>query len=190
MEKMETKTNMSTANERENRFIQLKEQYLEKEQSLSRTFSNISTMRVFSFLLGAAGLIVGISEHRTIFVVVGAALMLLFFVLVKLHSDVENEQQHTRYMREVCTRYEKRFGNEWHTFSDDGSSFLDETDCVAQDVDLIGKNSLYQMLSVCHTKIGKERFANRLHERFVSPDLLEKRQKAISSKTMGKFSVV
>ena len=171
---------MNMAENRKIEFEQLKDRYVEEEKVWNTKFSRISTLRVFSFLLGAAGLIIGISENKIAFTLPGAFLLLLFVFLVKLHSDIAVKQEQTRCRREVCERYVERFEAGWRQSAADGRQFEDEDECVEQDVDLLGRNSLYQMLSVCHTQIGKERFAARLHERYVPQEKLSQRRDAIS----------
>ncbi len=171
---------MRTASDRKADFENLKERYIAEEQHWNKRFSMVSTFRVFAFLLGTGGLIIGISENRTIFTVFGIVFLLVFTALVKWHSDIAQKQELTGFERIVCERYVARFGDDWKNFAEDGSEFADAEDCVAEDVDLIGKNSLYQMLSVCHTEIGKKKFSSRLHERFVPKEMLSARRDAIS----------
>ena len=57
--------------------------------------------------------------------------------------------------------------------------YLREDDCVAADIDLLGENSLYQMISVCHTEKGKQTFADHLTTRYIEEADREQRHAAI-----------
>lgn len=57
--------------------------------------------------------------------------------------------------------------------------YLREDDCVAADIDLLGENSLYQMISVCHTEKGKQTFADHLTTRYIEEAEREQRHAAI-----------
>lgn len=65
-----------------------------------------------------------------------------------------------------------------------GTVYLREDDCVAADIDLLGENSLYQMISVCHTEKGKQTFADHLTTRYIEEAEREQRHAAI--KELGK----
>ena len=136
---------------------------LQKEkEGLSKKYSQISTFRILSFLAGVALLCIGIFDHKDAATIAGVVLLVAFIALVKKHSNVVKETECVDSKLVVCGRYIKRFKDEWRSFEDTGKEYLLETDTVAKDLDLIGDNSLYQMLSVCHTKQGKREFANEL----------------------------
>lgn len=80
---------------------------------------------------------------------------------------------------EICRRYCNRFTDGWRKFEEKGTVYLREDDCVAADIDLLGENSLYQMISVCHTEKGKQTFADHLTTRYIEEAEREQRHAAI-----------
>lgn len=170
---------MKTVNDNRKMFVEWTTSYEKQKKEAEKQFSRISTMRILTFLLGTAGLIIGISEKKTGFLILGAVFLVLFFILVKLHSTIAKKQETLQYRWEVCKRYLDRYTDKWRKFHETGNVYKTESDCVSEDIDLLGENSLYQMLSVCHTEKGKKKLAAHLTERFVSETEREKRHDAI-----------
>lgn len=174
---------MMTVSENRKQFEQWTLDYQKQKEQADRLFSSISTFRILTFLVGAASLIIGITEkekrYATLLVVVGVLFLIGFVVLVKWHSVVADRQQELIEKWEVCRRYCNRFTDGWRKFEEKGTMYLREDDCVAADIDLLGENSLYQMISVCHTEKGKQVFAEHLTTRYIEELEREKRHAAI-----------
>lgn len=145
--------------EKKKQFEDLLAELQARKQMLERRYSTISTLRVISFLAGAALLLVGIMDHVTAAGIGGGLCLLLFICLVKTHADVVRNTEIVDSEVTAAERYMARFGEGWHEFDDDGSAYLAPENTVASDVDLLGPDSLYQMISVCHTEEGKRRLA-------------------------------
>lgn len=148
--------------EKKKQFETLLAELQTKEHMLERRYSAISTLRVVSFLAGAALLLVGIMDHVAAAGIAGGVCVLLFIYLVKKHAGVVRDADIAESKRIVAERYLERFGEGWHKFEDDGSRYLAAENTVASDVDLLGPDSLFQMVSVCHTEEGKQRLAKSM----------------------------
>ena len=174
---------MMTVNENRKQFEQWTLDYQNQKERADRLFSRISTFRILTFLIGAAGLIVGITEkeksYATLLVIAGVLFLIGFVVLVKWHSVVAERQEMLTEKWEICRRYCNRFTDGWRKFEEKGTVYLREDDCVAADIDLLGENSLYQMISVCHTEKGKQTFADHLTTRYIEEADREQRHAAI-----------
>ena len=172
-----------TVNENRKQFEQWTLDYQNQKERADRLFSRISTFRILTFLIGAAGLIVGITEkeksYATLLVIAGVLFLIGFVALVKWHSVVAERQESLTEKWEVCRRYCNRFTDGWRKFEEKGTVYLREDDCVAADIDLLGENSLYQMISVCHTEKGKQTFADHLTTRYIEEAEREQRHAAI-----------
>lgn len=162
-----------------NLFAEKNNNLLNQIKKLDKKSSNISTMRVICFLLGAALLIIGVSDKIKIAGIAGGVFLLIFIALVKYHSDVIKQLDITKSKHQVVDRYIKRNNEKWHSFSDDGKEFVSLENTVASDVDLLGRDSLYQMINVCHTNIGRKKLAKRLKLKNIDIDNIKKRQAAI-----------
>ena len=167
-------------NEMLNKFKQMYEQLSEKEKRLEKKDSTISTLRVISFLAGIVFLIIGISDNVLAAGIAGVIFMLAFIVLVKLHSNVVREIEIVKSQENSVDRYLKRFHDRWREFADNGKEYLTADEHVASDIDLLGPNSLYQMISVCHTEYGRKMLSDDMKMVDVEIPHISERQAAIS----------
>ena len=176
----------------ENQFNRFKAE----DANLEKKYSGISTLRIITFLIGLAFLLIGIFDDFVFLGIIGTFFLLFFVYLVKLHSDVVSMQREAKSKVWVLKRYIDRFGDEWRKFEDTGEEFLTSEDTVPKDIDLIGANSLYQMISVCHTQKGREYFAKKLRledikigdnkkRRDSVSELIEKKEFAVNYEAAG-----
>lgn len=150
-----------------------------QEKKFEKKDSAISTARVISFLAGIALMIVGIADRILAAGIFGGIFLLIFIVLVKLHGDAALEMDIIKSRKCVVERYLKRFHDEWRKFPDDGREFLSPDAHVASDIDLLGSDSLYQMLNVCHTEYGKRLLADDMKMTRADAKSIKERQAAI-----------
>lgn len=174
---------MLTVSENRKQFEQWTLDYQKKKEDADRLFGRISTLRILAFLIGAAALIIGVTEkektYATLLLIVGAMFLIGFVLLVKWHNVVAERQELLSEKWEVCKRYCNRYTDGWRKFEEKGTTYLREDDCVAADIDLLGENSLYQMISVCHTDKGKQFLANHLTTRYIDSSERDQRHTAI-----------
>lgn len=153
-------------------YFESKEKELSNDISLyERKSSLISTLRALFFFVGAALLIVGISDRVSLFTTLGVILFVCFFCLVKYHEKVSDSLEHMKCMREAVNHYIMRFDDEYKKLPDDGSEFLLSEDTVAYDLDLLGKASLYQLICVCHTEEARRMLADALKSNQLREDV-------------------
>lgn len=146
--------------------------------NLEEQFSRISTLRIVSFLVGIIFCALGVSDGINAFLWVGLLMLGIFLYLVKMHGIITTRTEIAKSKQLVINRYISRYSDDWRDFDEDGKEFLGENDTVASDIDLLGKNSLYQMISVCHTKAGKRILADAMKKLDYTEDLAN-RQEAI-----------
>lgn len=151
----------------------------EDKRQLERSFSYISTMRVITFTLGAGLTIIGFADNKSIALAAGGLFLILFFFFVIRHGIVYRRQQWTNNKLKSVERYIGRFNEEWRNYDDAGEDFIGKEDTVACDVDLIGANSLYQLISVCHTDMGRALLAEELKLKKDMADNMEERRLAV-----------
>lgn len=140
-------------------YIEQKNKIDDSIRILEKRYSNISFLRIITFLAGIALFIIGVSEDKMAAGITGIVFLLAFFCLVKKHSDVVKETEITKSKSHVVEKYIMRFSEEWRKFENNGKEYLSKEDIVASDIDLLGENSLYQMINVCHTNLGKKYLA-------------------------------
>lgn len=170
------------------RFNEFKKEADGRVKALSSQVNTISILRVVSFLAMAVFLIIGISDKRPWLTVAGLACLLLFFGLVRIFDTRQDALRYQQAYREVMVRYEKRLDGSWKDFPDTGTEFAESsiTDKeVAGDLDIFGKNSLFQYMNVAATALGRRRLAEDLSRHLAdcsyqeTPETIVKRQDAV-----------
>ncbi|HEU5076047.1 MAG TPA: DNA mismatch repair protein MutS [Polyangiaceae bacterium] len=103
---------------------------------------------------------------------------LAFAVLVVIHGRVLAREDDQRRWARVNHDGELRVTGKWGKLPEDGSRFASEEHAYAADLDVFGKNSLFQRINVAHTRYGQERLADYLR-RPTSPSAIRQRQEAV-----------
>lgn len=166
-------------NDRLKDFIEMNDKQGKLIKDLEKRFATISTLRVFSFLIGIVCVAFGSAGGGNVLFPIGIVLLIAFCVLVKKHSRVVEETEIAKSKKLVIERYIARYNEEWRKFEENGKEFIDEKDIVASDIDLLGRDSLYQMISVCHTEGGKRKLSDMMKKLEVTEDI-KARQEAVS----------
>lgn len=170
---------MENINSKKQVYIDKLARLKEEKSKLERSFSSISTMRFISFTLGLVLFLLGVSDGKVVCTIFGIIFFVAFAVLVVKHGAVAKQIETYDCMAEVVSRYVKRFSDEWRNIKDDGSSFISDENVVAHDIDLLGPNSLYQLINVAHTKKGRRLLAEQLNVRNIDTSVIAERQAAV-----------
>jgi len=156
-----------------------KEKLAAEKVLLDRRFTVISVLRVAAFLAAVILCYMGFYYGKDILVAVAAVLAILFIYLVRVHESMNNRKLHIDAQMDVLSRYVKRTTDEWHSFEDKGEGLYTAEDTVVTDLDLIGPNSLYQMISIAHTDEGRSRLAEVLRLTHLGFEDIADRREAI-----------
>lgn len=166
--------------ENNKRFLDLISECEKEQHALDKKYSLISTFRVISFLAGVALGIIFVKDKLMIAGVAGGVFLLLFIVLIVIHKNVDIRKKKADSRFSVLTRYKSRFNEDWRNFEENGYQYLKGADTVSRDLDLLGQNSLYQMINVCHTDHGKQMLAEAFAmNKAPEKEVIEKRQAAV-----------
>lgn len=133
----------------------------QEKLKLDKLFSKIAALRLVAFLTAVVLILSGINKN-TYFLVAGIVLVVIFIGLVKKHADIDDKLLTIKTKTNVINRYIKRCSGQWKNFEDNGSEFLKKEDTLSYDLDLLGRSSLYQLISVAHTFEGRKRLADTL----------------------------
>jgi len=151
----------------------------EEIKQLEEKYSTYGTIRFIMFLVAASGLIVGFYDSNLSFLAAGILGTAVFVVLVFVHGRLSEKLEYIKARSVVYERYIKRYGETWKQFEEDGSSYLTDKDLVARDMDLLGRDSLYQFICVAGTEDGRRRLAVSLKSPEFTIDEINKRQQAV-----------
>lgn len=102
----------------------------------------------------------------------------LFLYIVYQHSKVKKAILYNQRNCQVIQRYIDRRNDNWMNFTEKGEEFIEKCDPTFLDLDIIGNHSLYQLLCVAKSALGKR----KLYEYFAkitSMNELSARKEAI-----------
>lgn len=152
---------------------------LAEEQKKSITAT--AYLRLVTFIIGCSVTfyIFRIKNYILISVIFIASLM-IFIYLVILHGKESKKRKYTIALKEINEKSLKRLNGEWKNFKDEGSEYKDDNHCYAGDLDVFGKNSLFQWINSSRTFIGRYKLKNRLLNPLKSASEIKKTQQSIS----------
>lgn len=149
----------------------------------------ISWLRVVLFVLIVVCLAYGYFNKINAFYILMAALTAVFFVIVKIHNDIEANIKYKLSKIHVYKRYVKRLNGTWYDFKDKGTEYLDEKMPYLKDLDIFGEGSLYQYICSANTIYGKKHLVKHLKQTNYNLDDIIKCQEAVKElSNMQEFS--
>lgn len=146
----------------EKRFIDKKEEYNNLYKSLEKKFNIISNIR---FFLMALIIYLGYNIYHNfskLFLVLEIILVFLFSILVVYHQKIREERERAKILDDINGRYISRIDGTWIEFEDTGKEFIDTSHDYSNDLDIVGENSIFQLLNITNTHTGRKIFANNL----------------------------
>jgi hypothetical protein len=136
--------------------------YQEEDSRLSKLFNQISTIRIVAFIifLILAVYVADIPNAKLLGIVI-ILFLISFVILVKWHNRVKHARNHVRHLKKINEDEIKRLEGDLSSF-EEGTEFITKDHYYASDIDVFGRNSLFQLLNRCTTITGKEKLANWL----------------------------
>ena len=106
--------------------------------------------------------------------------ILIFVFACFLHKNTYDQIHKEEGIIKIDEANINRLKGEWSTFKDIGEEFIDYNHNYATDLDIVGKNSLFQMINTTGTYYGRHQFVNDLLHPNFSHEELRKRHDAIT----------
>ena len=103
----------------------------------------------------------------------------VFIGLVIYHWKIKEKIETAEAMITINSNYLKRISGEWTTFTDIGEEFIDKNHSYALDLDIVGRESLFQLINTTSTWKGRQTLAKALLEPRFSNDEILQRQRAV-----------
>lgn len=122
--------------------------------------------------------------ENAIFKVAVALLFLMLFATWIYHARIGDKIAHSTGIIEINRRHLARLTGQWSEFPDIGEEFIDLEHPYGCDLDIVGKNSLFQFLNTTHTWHGRHAFADDLLQAAYSQEEIRQRQEAVAELTM------
>jgi hypothetical protein len=160
------------ASELEQKYTERIERFGSEAERLGARSRLVSNLRGLAFgTLVIPGLFALLGQAATATGPIAAAGGIAFVLLVVWHARVieaeENARRWARVNRDALARVQDR----WRELPEDGRRFLRGGPPFAEDLDLFGAGSLYQRMSVAHTRFGQDALARCLSNPFGAPEI-------------------
>ena len=161
-------------------FLKAKELLEEDKIKLDKKYNVISVLRLIVFFAIIAFLYLAIFEKITFMYAAFSLAVIVFIVLISVHNGIDDDLKNLESKSFVISDYIRRLDGRWVDFENDGHEYTSVDDKLSFDLDLTGKRSLFQMLSIAHTETGKEKLANTLSLKHTDRGSIEIRNEAIT----------
>ena len=127
---------------------------LQKQKKVER---NISNLRLVVFAAAIGDMIFAYAtQNYIVFAAILTMLVLIFIYLVIHHERLISRMKYTNLIVDINDSSLKRLNGEWNKFDDKGEDFVDDSHNYSGDLDIFGKNSLFQCINTAKTFIGRE----------------------------------
>lgn len=163
----------------ENVFRDKKEQYNDLYKSLEKKYSLISNIRLLLMVLIVYLAYKIYQTDNFLFIGLEIISVLVFFAFIIYHSKIRDERLRAELLEEINDRYLSRISGDWIEFEDVGEEFIDDSHSYSKDLDIVGKNSIFQFLNITNTITGREIFAKNLLNTSKDKEIIGLRQEAI-----------
>ncbi len=139
----------------------------------------IGNLRGVSFVVGGGGLAyAAFGAGGAIAVALGIVGFATFFTLVVRHGHIIEAEEHKRRWARVNEHGHARCTDGWRALPISGDGLRPDMHPYADDLDLFGKGSLFQRISVAHTRYGQRTLSEWLLQRAPLAELRD-RQDAV-----------
>ncbi|WP_411681772.1 MutS-related protein [Clostridium thailandense] len=157
--------------------IEKQEEYLPKYRKQSNVVSNI---RLLTIILSIYCTYMTLKlNYNVLYLCMSFSAYAAFIALVIWHRMIKNKMDFSKEIININKRYIARIDGNWIDFDDIGEEFIDKNHRYSSDLDIVGKESLFQLVNTTNTLNGR----NSLAKLFLEPDYDEKeillRQEAV-----------
>ena len=143
----------------------------------------ISVLRLLVFILLLVTFICAYKYNIVLLYILSLVLIVVFAFLIKKHSMIINKVKYYKSKDKVLKKYIARYDETWKSFEDTGEDFLNSNCIYSKDLDIFGKNSLYQYINVASTKFGRNKLNKYLTEEKHNINEIKLRQQAVKEMT-------
>lgn len=149
------------------KFINLSDKYKDKVNKISTARMVVFIFMIIFFVLGS---------KNDFFNLIGILFTFLFVILIFIHDKYYKLLDYYNKYIVILEQYKARIDGNWRIFSDTGDDFGND---MLFDLDIVGKNSLFQYLSVCKTLGGRIKLVEKLSNKKISTKKIVSNQNAI-----------
>lgn len=148
-------------------------------ENFEKKYNKVSNTRLLISIVGILLFISSIINKSTACLGLFLCSCVIFIVLLVSHERLREEKDYLEAKLAVLNKNEERNNLNWSSFADTGLEFLNEDSTIEKDLDIFGKNSLYQYINVCNTVEGRKILSVYLKETSYNSKILCSRQAAV-----------
>lgn len=155
----------------------IKKQITNKNNEYQRKSNALSIVRGIDFLCIIASIVLEIIYSG--FAILIILLITLFIILIIIHNILDNKLKYYQNYLHVIDNYNHRIIGDYNGRKDvTGMDFYDNENNFLLDLDIIGNNSLYQLINIARTHKGRKKLYDSLSNPELSERDLKNRQEA------------
>lgn len=165
--------------------INKKEIIINDKKIQEKKSDKLSNIRLITFVGALVFDILALifKELEILFAIFGSILLVSFIILVIIHKKVTNKiKKYDNYLT-IIKEYEDRTNDNWKNFKETGIEFLDINKDLFYDLDIVGNNSLFQLINVAKSIGGKRNLANEFNKLNLSEKEIVNRQNTVEELT-------
>lgn len=150
-------------------------------EKLEKTLVIYSSLRL-AIVVICIGSLYFLYKSNNIIGMVGSFLvsLLIFLVIAFFHNNKLNEKKKLIILLEYNENGLKRINGEWKSFGDLGEEYINKEHRFSKDLDVFGKNSLFQWINTTNTLFGRKALADKLNMNYsLNRLVIEKEQQAV-----------
>lgn len=155
--------------------------YKELNTKYEKIVNKLASLRLIVFIIMLLSFILKYYYYKILFNFIFIISLITFIILVIVHDKYYKTYNYYNKYLEVINDYIKRTNGEWKQFNETGEEYLNEENIFLKDLDILGNNSLYQLLNIAKTKGGKRKLVERLSNK--KQENLKEEQSAIEELT-------
>lgn len=153
----------------------------ESISELNKTANIITIFKIILFILICYNIHKIYVNHYPLKLILLLVVEVIIFIIASLFHKTTYDQIHKdEGIIKIDEANIKRITGQWSDFTDIGEEFMDYDHDYATDLDIVGKNSLFQMINSTGTYYGRRRFVKDLLNPDFSGKDLKKRHDAIT----------
>ncbi len=156
--------------------IERKKKYQNSRQEQIQKEKRIERVRSLVFLLFIINILIFYNTKISIFKFLFFTLIPLFFLLVFIHNNTKKEKERIRHYLEIIEKYEKRNTEQWQ---EENFETTEQSEDYLYDLDILGKNSLFQYLDFTVSLGGKRKLQETLTLKNIKYEQIKQNQQAI-----------
>lgn len=139
----------------------------------------IAVTRVLLLCIIVIALLCGYYMNKEFLYFISLVSLVIFIYLLKKHDVVLEEKEYLQSKQIVLQRYLDRFNDAWKNFEEIGIEYIEEQQGKIKDLDIVGKQSIYQYCNIANTRRGKRHLIKRLTNTLYSSLQLQEQQEVV-----------